>query len=133
MENTTFVMIDHIIILLVLIFGLGMLFGKMAQFLKLPDVALFLIAGMLIGQGLHWINESSTSFTNQLILVIGSTLILFDGGRNIRLSGLRQVWITVSLLSIPGVIVTCGAVAITAPTVRSYYQFDRSSYAHSGI
>jgi cell volume regulation protein A len=114
MENTTSVLIDHVIILLVLIFGLGMVFGKTAQFLKLPDVALFLVAGMLIGQGLHWINESSTSFTNQFILVIGSTLILFDGGRNIRLSGLRQVWITVSLLSIPGVIVTCGAVAITA-------------------
>ncbi|MFD0696442.1 cation:proton antiporter [Paenibacillus sp. GCM10027628] len=114
MENATSVMIDHVIILLVLIFSLGMLFGKTAQFLKLPDVALFLVAGMLIGQGLHWINEPSTSFTNQFILVIGSTLILFDGGRNIRLSGLRQVWLTVSLLSVPGVIVTCAAVAITA-------------------
>lgn len=114
MENTTSALIDHVIILLVIIFGVGMLFGKLAQFLKLPDVALFLVAGMLIGQGLHWINEPNTAFTNQFILVIGSTLILFDGGRNIRLSGLRKVWITVSLLSIPGVIVTCGAVAITA-------------------
>ncbi|MEW9700736.1 cation:proton antiporter [Paenibacillus sp. SI8] len=114
MENATSVLIDHVIILLVLIFGLGMLFGKMAQWLRLPDVALFLVAGMIVGQGFHWIDESSTSFTNQFILVIGSALILFDGGRNIKLSGLRKVWITVSLLSIPGVLVTCGAVAITA-------------------
>ncbi|MFC5447561.1 cation:proton antiporter [Paenibacillus aestuarii] len=114
MENATSILIDHVIILLILIFGLGMLFGKAAHFLKLPDVAMFLIAGMLIGQGLHWIDEPSTSFTNQFILVIGSTLILFDGGRNIRLAGLRQVWLTVSLLSVPGVIVTCGAVALTA-------------------
>ncbi|MGO4270765.1 cation:proton antiporter [Paenibacillus sp. TAF58] len=114
MENTTSILIEHVIILLVLIFGLGMVSGKAAQWLRLPDVALFLIAGMLVGQALHWINESSTSFTNQFILVIGSTLILFDGGRNIRLSGLRKVWLTVSLLSVPGVLITCGAVAVVA-------------------
>ncbi|NOU89883.1 sodium:proton antiporter [Paenibacillus sp. LMG 31460] len=114
MENTTSILIDHVIILLVLIFGLGMISGKAAQWLKLPDVALFLIAGMLVGQAFHWITESSTSFTNQFILVIGSTLILFDGGRNIRLSGLRKVWLTVSLLSVPGVLITCGAVAVVA-------------------
>lgn len=114
MENTTSILIDHVIILLVLIFGLGMISGKAAQWLKLPDVALFLIAGMLVGQAFHWITESSTSFTNQFILVIGSTLILFDGGRNIRLSGLRKVWLTVSLLSVPGVLITSGAVAVVA-------------------
>ncbi|NOU70549.1 sodium:proton antiporter [Paenibacillus sp. LMG 31458] len=114
MENTTSILIEHVIILLVLIFGLGMISGKTAQWLKLPDVALFLIAGMLVGQAFHWITESSTSFTNQFILVIGSTLILFDGGRNIRLSGLRKVWLTVSLLSVPGVLITCGAVAVVA-------------------
>ncbi|MCY9665149.1 cation:proton antiporter [Paenibacillus alginolyticus] len=114
MENTTSLLIEHVIILLVLIFGLGMISGKVAQWLKLPDVALFLIAGMLVGQAFHWITESSTSFTNQFILVIGSTLILFDGGRNIRLSGLRKVWLTVSLLSVPGVLITCGAVAVAA-------------------
>ena len=91
-----------------------MISGKAAQWLRLPDVALFLIAGMIVGQAFHWINESSTSFTNQFILVIGSTLILFDGGRNIRLSGLRKVWLTVSLLSVPGVLITCGAVAVVA-------------------
>lgn len=114
MENTTSILIEHVLILLVLIFGLGMISGKAAQWLKLPDVALFLIAGMLAGQAFHWVTESSTSFTNQFILVIGSTLILFDGGRNIRLSGLRKVWLTVSLLSVPGVLITCGAVAAVA-------------------
>lgn len=114
MENTTSVLIEHVVVLLVLVFGLGMLSGKLAQWLKLPDVALFLIAGMLAGQVLHWIDEPSTSFTNQFILIIGSALILFDGGRNIRLSGIRKVWLTVSLLSVPGVLITCGAVAVVA-------------------
>jgi cell volume regulation protein A len=107
-------MIDHVIYLLILIMGMGMLFGKLAGWLRLPDVALFLIAGMIAGQGLHLVSESSSSFMNQFILIVGSSLILFDGGRNIRLSGLRKVWITVTLLSVPGVIVTCAAVAATA-------------------
>ncbi|MBA2940487.1 cation:proton antiporter [Paenibacillus sp. CGMCC 1.16610] len=111
MENSTSQLIEHVIVLLVLIFGLGMLFGKAANWLKLPDVAMFLVAGMIAGQAFHWINEPSVSFTNQFILVIGSALILFDGGRNIKLTGLRQVWVTVGMLSIPGVIITCLAVA----------------------
>ncbi|MBP1962507.1 cation:proton antiporter [Paenibacillus aceris] len=119
MENSTSLLIEHVIVLLVLIFGLGMLFGKAANWLKLPDVALFLMAGMIAGQAFHWIYEPSTSFTNQFILVIGSALILFDGGRNIKLAGLRQVWLTVGMLSIPGVIITCGVVAVAAHTLLS--------------
>jgi cell volume regulation protein A len=114
MENPTSIMIDHVIYLLILIFSLGMLFGKLAGWLRLPDVAFFLVAGMIAGQGFHLISESNSSFTNQFILVVGSTLILFDGGRNIRLSGLRKVWITVSLLSVPGVVVTTALVAFAA-------------------
>lgn len=114
MENTTSQLIDHVIYLLILIFGIGMLFGRLAKWLRLPDVALFIIAGIIAGQGLHLVNEDSASFMNQFILIVGSTLILFDGGRNIRLSGLRKVWLTVTLLSIPGVLVTCAAVAVTA-------------------
>ncbi|MCY9660902.1 sodium:proton antiporter [Paenibacillus chondroitinus] len=111
MENSTTQLIEHVLVLLVLVFGLGMLFGRAANWLKLPDVAMFLVAGMIAGQAFHWINEPSASFMNQFILVIGSALILFDGGRNIKLTGLRQVWVTVGMLSIPGVIITCAAVA----------------------
>jgi cell volume regulation protein A len=114
MENAMALSIDHVIYLLILIFGLGMLSGKLAGWLRLPDVALFIVAGIVVGQGFHLVNEASSSFTNQFILVVGSTLILFDGGRNIKLSGLRKVWITVTLLSVPGVIVTCAAVALTS-------------------
>nr|WP_238177764.1 sodium:proton antiporter [Paenibacillus contaminans] len=111
MESESAVMIHHILYLLILVCVLGMISGKIASRLRLPDVALFLFAGMLVGQGLHLINEKSTSLTNQLILTVGSALILFDGGRNIRLGGLRKVWLTVSLLSVPGVLITCAAVA----------------------
>lgn len=111
MESETTVLIHHVLFLFILICSLGMVAGKLASRLKLPDVALFLMAGMVVGQGFHWVNEPSSSFLNQMILTGGSALILFDGGRNIRLGGLKKVWLTVSLLSVPGVLITCGAVA----------------------
>ncbi|NOU92787.1 sodium:proton antiporter [Paenibacillus sp. LMG 31456] len=107
-------MIHHVLFLLIFILGIGMLFGRLSGWLKLPDVALFLVAGMIVGQGLHLVTETSSSFTNQFILTLGSALILFDGGRNIRLSGLKKVWLTVSLLSVPGVLITCAVVAFAA-------------------
>ncbi|MDF2962221.1 MAG: sodium/hydrogen exchanger [Paenibacillus sp.] len=114
MHNEVNEMIHHILFLLLFILGMGMLFGRLAGWLKLPDVALFLVAGMIVGQGLHLVTETSSSFTNQFILTLGSVLILFDGGRNIRLSGLKKVWVTVSLLSVPGVLITCSVVAFAA-------------------
>ncbi|MCD1259766.1 sodium:proton antiporter [Paenibacillus athensensis] len=114
MENAVSLHVDQVLLLLILIFGVGMFSGKLASWLKLPDVALFMIAGIVVGRGFHWVSETSTSFTNQFILIMGSALILFDGGRNIRLSGLRRVWVTIALLSVPGVLVTCAIVAVIA-------------------
>jgi cell volume regulation protein A len=110
-----------LLILLLLIVGSGMVAGMLASRLRLPDVALFIVFGMVLGQGLHWINESSSSLTNQLILVAGSAVILFDGGRNIRLHGLKAVGWTVGLLSVPGVLIT---VAIVGAAVRYLFGID---------
>ncbi|GEN36809.1 cation:proton antiporter [Aneurinibacillus danicus] len=98
--------IHHILYLLIVIFIGGMIAGKVASKLKIPDVAVFLLLGIGIGPGLNLISEESRSFTNQFILILGATLILFDGGRNIRLQTLKKVWPTISLLSVPGVIIT---------------------------
>lgn len=108
------VLIHHVLTLVILILSLGMLSGKLASVLKLPDVVLFLFAGMIVGQGLHLINEPSSTFVNQFILLTGSALILFDGGKNIALSGLKKVWLTLTLLSVPGVLITCGVTAAAA-------------------
>ncbi|QHW32800.1 sodium:proton antiporter [Paenibacillus rhizovicinus] len=110
METSTTEIIGYLMQLLLIVIGTGMIAGTLAKKLHLPDVALFILAGMLIGPGLHWIHESDSSLTNQLILITGSVLILFDGGRNIRLHGLRQVGWTVGLLSVPGVLVTVAVV-----------------------
>lgn len=106
MESAATEAIRHFLILILFVISVGMVSGKLAAWLKLPDVAVFIAVGMLLGPGLKLIHESSGSLINQLILTLGSALILFDGGRNLKLSGLRNVWITLSMLSVPGVIVS---------------------------
>jgi cell volume regulation protein A len=105
-STTTTLLIHHVLYLLIVIFVGGMVTGRIAGKLKMPDVALFLLFGIAIGPGLHLISESSRSFTNQFILILGAVLILFDGGRNIRLKTLKKVWPTITLLSVPGVVIT---------------------------
>ncbi|MGD8190588.1 cation:proton antiporter [Brevibacillus ginsengisoli] len=113
MENIT-ELVHHALFLIVAILTFGILAGKLSSILKLPDVVLFLIVGIILGQGVHLISETSRSFTNQFILTLGATLILFDGGRLIRIETLKKVWLSVVLLSIPGVFITAAVVAASA-------------------
>lgn len=110
MESSATEAIHHFLILFLFVISVGMISGKIAAWLKLPDVAVYIAVGMMLGPGLKLIHESSGSLINQLILTVGSALILFDGGRNLRLGGLRKVWITLSLLSVPGVLISTLAV-----------------------
>jgi cell volume regulation protein A len=114
MDSTVMHTVHHLLILLLLVFGAGMISGRLASLLRVPDVVLYIAAGMLLGQGMHLINEESSSLTNQMILAVGSALILFDGGRNIRWHGLRQVGLSVTLLSTVGVILTTGVTGFVA-------------------
>src|SRR6185437_7423059 len=79
-----------------LILAIGTLTGFVAQKIKVPDVALFLIVGMLIGpQALGLIDIKADSALNQIILLFGASYILFDGGASLRFAVLKQVWITI--------------------------------------
>ncbi|WP_334076125.1 MULTISPECIES: cation:proton antiporter [Paenibacillus] len=106
MESAAAEAIRHFLILILLVMSIGVVSGKLASLFKLPDVAVFIAVGMLMGPGFKLIHESGGSLINQLILTVGSALILFDGGRNLNLGGLRKVWMTLTLLSIPGVLIS---------------------------
>lgn len=89
------------------ILAIGTLSGFLAQKARIPDVAVFLLVGMLIGPelgGLVSIRADST--LNQLILIFGSCYILFDGGASLRLKVLKEVWITIVVISTLGVVIT---------------------------
>src|SRR5690242_7015306 len=90
-----------------IILGIGTLTGFLAQKIKIPDVALFLIVGMLIGpEVLGLVNIKADSALNQIILLFGASYILFDGGASLRFAVLKQVWITIVVISTIGVVIT---------------------------
>jgi cell volume regulation protein A len=98
-----------------LILAVGTLAGLLAQKISIPDVAVFLVAGILIGPqvaGLVHINADSA--LNQIILLFGASYILFDGGAALRFEVLKQVWITIVVIATLGVIVTAGITGVAA-------------------
>jgi cell volume regulation protein A len=103
-----------------LILAVGTITGLLSQKIGIPDGALFLIAGMLIGpEMLGLINIRADSPLNQIILLFGASYILFDGGASLRFNVLKRVWITILVISTIGVVITA---AITG--VAAYYILD---------
>ena len=101
-----------------LILAVGTVTGFVAQKIKIPDVALFLIVGMLIGpQVLGLVNIKADSALNQIILLFGASYILFDGGASLRLNILKQVWITIVVIATVGVLITAAITAYAAHAV----------------
>jgi cell volume regulation protein A len=98
-----------------LILAVGTITALIAQKLRVPDIALFLVAGMLIGpQVLGLIDIKADSALNQIILLFGASYILFDGGASLRIEVLRRVWITIIVISTVGVLITAAVTGIAA-------------------
>src|ERR1700692_2420255 len=90
-----------------LILAIGTVTGLLAQKIRIPDVAVFLVVGMLIGpEVLGLIDIKADSALNQIILLFGASYILFDGGASLRFNVLKQVWITIVVIATVGVIIT---------------------------
>jgi cell volume regulation protein A len=105
----------HTLLVLGIILGLGTLSGLLARLIRVPDVVIFLLVGMLIGPGvLGLVNVKADSSINQLILIFGSSYILFDGGASIRLKVLKEVWITIVVLATIGVLISAAITGVAA-------------------
>lgn len=97
----------HILLLCGIILAVGSFLGIIANKLKTPDVAIFLIAGLMLGPEVFGVIDiKADSPANQLILIFGSCYILFDGGASVKLKVLKEVWLTVVLLATLGVVVS---------------------------
>ena len=105
----------HMLLLFGSILAVGTFSGLLARMARVPDVVVFLLIGMLLGPGMFGLIDIKTdSAVNQLILIFGSSYILFDGGASIRLKVLKEVWITIVVIATVGVLITTaitGAVA----------------------
>ena len=116
METSTAILhAKELLLLMGIILAAGMIAGFVARLLKVPDVVLFLLAGMALGgAGLGFIDVKVDSTLNQLLLIFGSCYILFDGGASVRLSVLKTVWPTLLIISTVGVLMSAFVTAYAA-------------------
>lgn len=105
----------HIVQVFGTVLAIGMFSSLFAKKLKIPDVAVFLIVGMLVGpEMLGLVHIKANSAVNQFILIFGSSYILFDGGASLRLKVLKEVWITILVISTVGVLITAAITGLAA-------------------
>ena len=98
-----------------LILAIGTLAGLLAQKIRVPDVAVFLVTGIAIGpQALGLVHIGADSALNQIILLFGASYILFDGGATLRFDVLKQVWITIVVIATIGIVITAVITGIAA-------------------
>jgi potassium/hydrogen antiporter len=110
----------HVLLVCGLILAVGTFTGLLSRKIGIPDVAVFLIAGMVVGpEVLGLIDIEANSPLNQFILLFGASYILFDGGASLRFEVLKRVWITILIISTIGVVITAAITGIAA-----YYILD---------
>lgn len=98
---------NNLLILFATIAITGIVCSKVSELIKIPDVVLFLIVGIFMGPSvLNMIDISQFQLENQLILTFGSAFILYLGGKEVSLKVLKNVKITVLLLSTLGVLIS---------------------------
>lgn len=106
-SNAAIELAKHVLLTFAIILSLGTLCGLLARKLKLPDVVVFLIVGVLAGPSISGlIDVQASSALNQIILIFGSSYILFDGGASLRFKVLKEVWITIVSLATVGVVIS---------------------------
>jgi len=105
----------HVLLVFGIILAVGTAVGVLAQKLRVPDVVVFLLVGLLLGPGAAGVLEvKADSALNQLILIFGACYILFDGGASLRLKVLKNVWLTIVILATAGVLITTAITGIAA-------------------
>lgn len=105
----------HALLMFGIILAVGTFSGLIARLVRVPDVVVFLLVGMLAGPSvLGLVDIKADSSINQLILIFGSSYILFDGGATIRLKVLKEVWITLVVISTMGLLITAAITGVAA-------------------
>src|ERR1700743_1993334 len=98
-----------------LILAIGTLAAFVAQKIGVPDVAMFLLAGIALGpHALGIVDIKASSALSQIIVLFGASYILFDGGAALRLEVLKRVWITIVVIATVGVVITAVITGLAA-------------------
>lgn len=109
---------DRVLLAVGALFIVGIVASRLADRLQVPDVALYLVGGVLIGPHfLGLFNEPAGSVAAQIVVTFGASLILYEGGCRLDVSLLRRLWLTVTLLATIGVLTSTLVVGIAASWV----------------
>lgn len=107
MEGNITLLTQNLMGLLCILILTGIICVKLSKIVHIPDVVLFILAGVILGpQVLNIVNFDSFKIENQLILNFGAAYILYDGGREVKLKILNKVKVSVTLLATLGVIIS---------------------------
>ncbi|QDW39144.1 sodium:proton antiporter [Bradyrhizobium sp. KBS0727] len=113
--STSIEVAKHTLLSCGLILAIGTVAGFLAQKIRIPDVAVFLVTGIAIGpQALGFVDIRADSALNQIILLFGASYILFDGGASLRLEVLKRVWITIVVIATIGLLITTAITGVAA-------------------
>ncbi len=108
-------MTDEIFLTLSLLLMGALLARFVASLLRIPEILLLVAVGALFGpSALDVVDVPFDSLGAQLIFTLGVSLILFYGGLSLSLPILRKVWLSLTLLAVPGVVITALIVGVTA-------------------
>lgn len=100
---------------LTIILAAALVAKRLAALFKIPDVILFLLAGVILSPTVpFWIPIREASIANQLVVTFGATYILFQGGLGLRLKTIIRYLKVIALLAVPGVVISAGLVGLFA-------------------
>ena len=115
MEASATAIAQHTLLSCGLVLAIGTLAAFVAQKIRVPDVAVFLVAGILLGPHvLDLVHVPARSALNEIIVLFGASYILFDGGAALRLEVLKRVWITIVVIATLGVLITTAITGLAA-------------------
>lgn len=102
---------------LLLLIAAGLFAERAARASGIPDIVLFLVAGLILGPLTGLARIQPGSGLANFILTFGALFMLYEGGRRLSLDVLRKIWVGLTLLATLGVLLTAAVVAVAAHLV----------------
>jgi cell volume regulation protein A len=97
----------HVFYLVGIVLGCGSVAGFIADKIRVPDIVVFLVVGILLGPEIgNVINVPADAALTQIIFIFGAAYIIFDGGAEVALGVLKNVWISLVVIATIGVVIT---------------------------
>lgn len=106
--------IEQIILLAAILVLFGIASSKLSARLGLPVLVLFLLIGMLAGEGGIGIITFNTPAIAHALGTLALAMILFDGGLQTPIASIKKVWKPASVLATVGVFLTAAVTGVAA-------------------